>query len=425
MSETNSPVTVVTPRTGFDVAAIRKDFPILKRLVHGKRLVYLDNAATTQKPHLFLDMLCAYFNTMNANIHRGIHTLAEESTARYEESRRKVADFLGGADPRGVVFTRNATESINLVAQAWARPRMRAGDEILLTGMEHHSNLVPWILLARQAGVVLRHIPVRDDGHLDLDSLDRLLTAKTRLVSVMHASNVLGTINPVRRIADAAHRVGASVLVDGAQSVPHMPVSFADLGCDFLAFSAHKMLGPTGVGVLLARPETLEATEPFLGGGEMIREVHLDRATWNDVPWKFEAGTPNIAGVVAFASSLDYLSRLGMDAVRAHEVDLTRYALDRLRALGYLTIYGPADAESRGGVVAFNDSHIHSHDLSTILDRQGVAIRAGHHCAQPLMERLDVPSTARASFYVYNDKDDVDVLVEGLREARRYFKLPA
>jgi cysteine desulfurase/selenocysteine lyase len=420
----NGIVTVAPPKAGFDVAAIRKDFPILKRLVHGKRLVYLDNAATTHKPHMFLDALCVYFNTMNANIHRGLHTLAEESTAAYEGCRRTVAGLLGGVDERGVVFTRNATESINLVAQAWARPRLRAGDEILLTEMEHHSNLVPWIMLARQTGAVLRHVPVRDDGHLDLDALPRLLTEKTRLVSVIHASNVLGTINPVRRIADAAHAVGAAVLVDAAQSVPHMPVDVAALGCDFLAFSAHKMLGPTGVGVLVAKPETLEAMDPFLGGGEMIREVYLDRATWNDVPWKFEAGTPNIAGVVAFAASIDYLRRLGLDAVRAHEVQLTRYALERLGALGFLTLYGPADAEARGGVVAFNDSHIHSHDLSTILDRRGIAIRAGHHCAQPLMRRLNVPATARASFYIYNDRDDIDALVEGLKEARRYFKLP-
>jgi cysteine desulfurase/selenocysteine lyase len=329
-----------------------------------------------------------------------------------------------GADPREVIFVRGTTEGVNLVAQTFGRANVGPDDEILLTEMEHHSNLVPWILLARQTGAVLRHIPVRDDGYLDLDALPRLLTEKTRLVSVIHASNVLGTINPVRRIADAAHRVGASVLVDGAQSVPHMPVSFADLGCDFLAFSAHKMLGPTGVGVLVAKPETLEAMDPFLGGGEMIREVHLDRATWNDVPWKFEAGTPNIAGVVAFAASIDYLRRLGLDAVRAHEVELTRYALGRLGALGYLSLYGPADVAARGGVVAFNDSHIHSHDLSTILDRWGIAIRAGHHCAQPLMRRLNVPATARASFYIYNDRDDIDALVEGLKEARRYFKLP-
>ena len=419
----NSRVKVADRVTGppLDVAAVRKDFPILSRPVHGQRLVYLDNAATTQKPQAVIDAISSYYAKYNANVHRGIHTLAEEATAAYEATRGRVAAFLGGTNPRQIIFTRNTTESLNLVAAAWGEKNIGAGDEILLTQMEHHSNLVPWILLAKRKGAKLRHIPITADGRLDLSTLDDLLTRRTRLVSLTHLSNVLGTINPVAEIAQRAHSVGALVCVDAAQSVPHIPVRVEELGVDFLAFSAHKMLGPTGVGVLWGRPDILDAMDPYMGGGEMIREVKLDSATWNDVPWKFEAGTPNIADVVAFSTAMDYLMAIGMDNVRRHEVELTAYALDRLRALGHVTLYGPESAEARSGVVTFNDCDIHPHDLATILDHHGVAVRAGHHCAQPLMRVLGVVATARASFYLYNDRDDVDVLIDGLGEARRYF----
>ena len=406
-----------------DPQALRRDFPILARKVHGRRLVYLDNAATTQKPNAVIDALSHYYRTSNANIHRGIHTLAQEATEAYEGTRDRVAEFLGGVDKHGVIFTRNATEAINLVAYAWARRELKAGDEVLLTEMEHHSNLVPWILLAKERGVVLRHIPVRDDGTLDLEAAEQLLSPRTKLVSVMWVSNALGTINPIEEIVRRARAVGAKVLVDAAQAVPHLPVDIKSLAPDFVAFSAHKMMGPTGVGVLWGNPELLAGMEPFLGGGEMIRRVDLQDATWNDVPWRFEAGTPNIADVVAFGTALEYLKRLGMTAIRAHELSLTRYALEVLGRLRFLRVLGPTEAEERSGVVSFVDDTIHPHDLSTILDSFGVAIRAGHHCAQPLMRRLDLMATARASFYVYNDRDDIDSLVEGLLEARRRFGL--
>ncbi len=408
--------------TPLDPKALAARFPILARPVHGKRLVYLDNAATTQKPDTVLAALARYYATMNANVHRGVHTLAEEATAAFEETRRRVARFVGAPDPRGVIMTRNATEALNLVARSWGA-RLSVGDEVLLTEMEHHSNLVPWIMLARERGVSLKHVPIDENGRLDMRVFAQLLSPRTRIVSVTAMSNVLGTINPVAEIAEAARRVGAIVVVDGAQSVPHEPVDCAALGCDFLAFSAHKMYGPTGLGFLVGRPELLEMMQPFYGGGEMIREVRLDYASWNDIPHKFEAGTPNIADMVAFSAALDLLEELGMDAVRQHELELTRYALERLASLGGLQIHGPLDAEQRGGLVSFADPDIHPHDLATILDTHGVAVRAGHHCAQPLMRRLGVPATARASFAIYNHRDDVDALVEGLRDARRYFGL--
>lgn len=412
-----------TPREDriLDVARIREDFPILNRKIRGNRLVYLDSAATSQKPKCVLDALSTFYTTSNSNVHRGIYTMAEEATAAFEETRDRVAKFLGGVDRRGVIFTRGTTESINLVGCAWARRSLKPGDEILTTGMEHHSNLVPWILMARDTGATLRHIPVEDDGTLGLDNLDELLTEKTRLVSVVHVSNVLGTVNPVAEIARRAHAVGAMILVDGAQSAPHMPLNMKDLDCDFFAFSAHKMLGPTGVGVLYGRPEILEKLEPFHGGGEMIEEVHLDRATWRDIPWKFEAGTPNIADVIAFKAAIDYLESLGMDKVKAHETELTRYALERFSKLGFLKIFGKWGLEDRCGVISFFDPFIHPHDQATILDGKGICVRAGHHCAQPLMRRFSVAATSRASFSVYNDRDDIDALIEGLHETRRYF----
>jgi cysteine desulfurase/selenocysteine lyase len=405
----------------FDVEAIRRDFPILSRQVHGKPLVYLDNAATTQKPRAVIDALVHYYEQQNANIHRAIHTLGEEATAAYEETRAKVARFINAPRPENIVFTRSATESLNLVASAWGRANLREGDEIVLTQMEHHSNMVPWQRLAQEVGATVRYIGVTDEGTLDLDGLDDIITDRTKVVSVTQVSNAFGTINPLGKIIAAAHRRGALAVVDGAQSVPHMPVDVQALDCDFLAFSGHKMLGPTGVGVLYARDELLEAMEPYQSGGEMISRVRLEGATWNDVPWKFEAGTPNIAGVIAFSAALDYLSALGMDNVRAHERELTAYALGRIRQLKDIIVYGVQDASQRGGVVSFNYPDIHAHDVGTILDREGVAIRAGHHCAQPLMRRFDMAGTARASFYIYNTLAEVDALVAGIEKARAFF----
>jgi len=407
-----------------DVNRIRQDFPILARQVHGKTLVYLDNAATSQKPRQVIDALVSYYSRYNANIHRGIHALAEEATAAYEAVRAQTAKFIGAGSERAIVFTRNATEAINLVAQAWGRANLRPGDQVLLTEMEHHSNLVPWQLIAKATGASLAFIGVTDDGRLKLDDYDRQLSAKTKLVGVTHMSNVFGSVNPVARIAEQAHRLGALVLVDAAQSVPQMPVGVGQLGCDFLAFSSHKMLGPTGVGVLYARESLLESMDPFLGGGEMIADVKLTESTWNEIPWKFEAGTPNIAGVIAFGKALEYLDRLGLEQVRRHEQELTAYALKRLSQIPDLTIYGPRDTQERGGVVAFNLNGLHPHDVGTILDHEGVAIRAGHHCAKPLMRRLGVAATARASFYVYNTREEVDRLVEAIGTVREFFNRP-
>jgi cysteine desulfurase/selenocysteine lyase len=404
-----------------DVSRLRGDFPILKRRVNGKRLVYLDNAATSQKPNQVIDALSHFYRTSNANIHRGIHTLAQEATKAYEDTRKAVARFLGGADPHGVVFTRGTTESLNLLAYAWGRRHIGQGDEILLTEMEHHSNLVPWIMLAKEKGAVLKHLPVRDDGTLQMEALAGLIGQRTRLVSVVMVSNALGTINPVNDIAAAARRVGALVVLDCAQAAPHLTLNLKSLDADFVAFSAHKMLGPTGVGVLYGKPELLRAMEPFHGGGEMIREVKLDHATWNEIPHKFEAGTPNFADVAAFSAALEYLERIGMEAIRAHEVELTRYAMDELRKIPSLRLLGPEDPNQRSGVVSFIDRDLHPHDLSQVLDQNGVAIRAGHHCAQPLMRRFNTVATARASFYLYNDRDDVDGLVESIRIARKCF----
>ena len=411
-----------TPLRRLDPRALAARFPILSRSVHGERLVYLDNAATTQKPDTVLAALQAYYATSNANVHRGVHTLAEEATAAYEGCRVRVARFVNAPDPRGVVITRGTTESINLVARSWGA-KLAAGDEVVLTEMEHHSNLVPWIMLARERGVVLRHAAITRDGELDVAALTALLSPRTKVVSLTAMSNVLGTITPVAEVAALAHRVGAVVVVDGAQAVPHLPVDVQAMGCDFLAFSAHKMYGPTGLGFLVASPEILGAMEPLFGGGEMIREVRLDSATWNDVPHKFEAGTPNIADAAAFPAALDLLEAIGMEAVRAHEEELLGYALERLTSLGFLDLHGPLDPRRRGGLISFVDPEVHPHDLAQILDSRGIAVRAGHHCAQPLMRRLGVVATARASFGLYNDRDDVDALVEGLLAARRYFGL--
>ncbi|MBI2885762.1 MAG: cysteine desulfurase [Chloroflexi bacterium] len=405
----------------YDVQVVRKDFPILERQVHGRPLVYLDSAATSQKPQAVIDALADYYSRYNANVHRGIHTLAEEATAAYEDARRRVADFIGAASPRSVVFTRNTTEAINLVAYAWGRRTLRPGDEVVLTVMEHHSNLVPWQLMAQDTGAALRSVDITEDGCLDLEAFHKLLGPRTRLVALTHMSNVLGTVNPVVAMARAAHSYGALVLVDGAQSVPHLPVRVQELACDFLAFSGHKMLGPTGIGALYAREELLEAMEPFMGGGEMIREVQLERSTWNEVPWRFEAGTPNIADAIAWVAALDYLEALGMAPVRAHELEITAYALSRLQEVPGITIYGPRAAEDRGGVVAFNLKEVHPHDVGTALDQYGIAVRAGHHCAQPLHRRLGIGSTARASFYVYTTAQEIDALVAALHQTQEFF----
>ena len=405
----------------FDIKTVREDFPILKRQVHGKPLVYLDNAATTQKPRQVIDALVDYYENHNANVARSLHTLAFEAEAAYEAARVKVAEFIKSPYGRdSIVFTRNTTESINLVANAWGRRFLQEGDEILLSVSEHHSNLVPWQLIAREKGAHLRFIDIDDEGRLRREEFTQLIGPKTKLVALAHASNVLG-INPVQEVAELAHRHGALLLVDAAQSVPHMPVDVAELDCDFLAFSGHKMCGPTGVGVLYARPELLDAMDPFLGGGSMISRVMPEESTWAEVPHKFEAGTPNVADVVGLAAAIDYLEALGMENVRAHEQQITGYALEKLGDVPGVTSYGPKNVEDRIGIVSFNYGDIHPHDLSQVVDRYGVAIRGAHHCAQPLMRRLDCIATARASFYVYNTPEEVDVLVEAVQEAGKYF----
>lgn len=412
----------------FDTTHIRRDFPILDRQIHGRRLVYLDNGATTQKPRQVIDALTRFYTHHNANIHRGIHTLTEEASAQYEDVREKVAAFINAPEPAEVVFTRNTTESINLVATAWGRKFLRPGDEIVVTEMEHHSNIVPWQLVAQATGARVRAIPFLPDGTLDLDAARRMIgSGSVRLVAVTHVSNVLGTVNPVAELAALAHDGGALFLADGAQSVPHIPVDVQALGLDFLAFSAHKMLGPTGVGVLWGRRDLLEAMDPYQGGGSMIATVEIERSTWAEIPQKFEAGTPNIADVVAFGAALDYLDGLGMDTVREHEVALTTYALDQMLALDGVTVHGPLNVDERGGLIAFTFADLHPHDVSQVLDQYGIAVRAGHHCTQPLHRRLnlEVGATTRASFYVYNDRDDVDALVAALGETGRFFGVPS
>lgn len=404
----------------WDAEAVRADFPALNQDVHGKRLVYLDNAATSQKPAAVLDALDAYYRRDNANVHRGIHELSRRATEAYEEARTKVARFIH-ADPSQVVWTRGTTEAINLVAAAWGPDHLAPGDEILLTELEHHSNLVPWQLLASRTGATLRYLELDDQGRLILDDLPERLTERTKLVAVSHVSNALGTVNPVEEIIAAARRVGALVLVDGAQGAVHLPVDVAALDADFYCFSGHKMCGPTGIGVLWGRKEILEEMAPFQGGGEMIRFVHKDHSTWAEVPHKFEAGTPNIAGAVGMGAAVDYLSRHSMEAVAAHERDLVAYAMERMGALDGVRLFGPESPEERSAVVSFTMGDAHPHDISTILDSEGVAVRAGHHCAQLVMRRFEVAATARASFYLYNTRDDVDRLVQGLEVVQGIF----
>ena len=403
-----------------DFAALRNDFPIFRRTVHGKPLTYLDSAATSQKPEQVLRVLDHFYRESNANIHRGVYALSEEATAAHEHARARIATFIGAAAPEEVIFVRNTTEAINLVAYSWGRSQLRPGDRIVLTELEHHSNLVPWQLLASERDLTLDFVPIDACGRLDLAELYRLLEQGPRLVALTHVSNALGTINPIATIIQRAHQHGALVLVDGAQSVPHLGVDARALGCDFLAFSGHKMLGPTGIGVLWGRRELLEAMPPFLGGGDMIREVRLAGSTWNDLPHKFEAGTPAILEAVGLGAAVDYLSALGMPRVAAHEQALVQYAMPRLQAIPELTIYGPP-AERRGGVVSFALGEIHPHDLATLLDREGIAVRAGQHCAQPLHDHLGVAATARASFSVYTSSDEIDALADSLMRAREVF----
>ena len=404
-----------------DTARIREDFPILKRQVNEKPLVYFDNAATSQKPNSVIDAINRYYRYYNANIHRGIHKLAEEATVAHEEARENVARFINAKQTGEIIFTRNATEALNLVAYSWGKANVGKGDKIVVTIMEHHSNIVPWQLLAQEKGATVEFVKIDENGELRQDEIHELIDDSTKIVCVTHASNVLGTINPVKDIGRLAHRFGALLLVDAAQSVPHMPVNVQDIDCDFAAFSGHKMLGPTGIGVLYGKAEQLEGMPPFLSGGEMIREVHTTGASWKDLPYKFEAGTPNISGAIGLGAAVDYLRGIGMENVLDHEREITRYALDRMKQVQGLNIYGPMDVDHRVGAVSFNLGDIHAHDLASILDEDGIAIRSGHQCAQPLMEFLHVPATSRASFYIYNTKDEVDVFIEALEKARKIF----
>lgn len=395
----------------------RADFPILRRIVHGHPLVFLDSAASSQKPVAVIESIQRYYETNHANVHRSIHTLGEEATERYEAARDAVRAFIGAASRDEIIFTRGTTEGINLVAQAVGRT-LGPGDEIIVTEMEHHSNLIPWQMACRDHGAVLRAIPVIGEGHLDLDAFGRLLSERTKVVALAHVSNVLGTINPVAQVAEQAHRVGALVLVDAAQSVPHLPVDVAAIGADFFAFSGHKMLGPTGIGVLYGRRAVLERLEPAWGGGEMIKEVWIDHAQWNDLPWRFEPGTPPIAEAIGLHAAVEYLGKLGMSPVAAHEQALTAAALEALAPIPGVTLYGPRNPEMKGAVVAFNVEGLHPHDGAALLDQHGIAVRAGHHCAQPLMKRLGIVGTLRASFSVYNTAEDVQRLAEAVAALR-------
>jgi len=404
---------------------IRKDFPILKRKVRdNKSLVYLDNASTTQKPNQVIDAITDYYRNHNANIHRAVYALAEESTEAYEAARDKIATFVNVKNRQELIFVRGTTEAINLVAYAWGRPHINEGDIIVTTEYEHHSNIVPWQLLTQEKRAKLEYIGMDDDGQLILDDLDKYLaTGKVKLVTFSLMSNVLGTITDAEKIIEKCKAAGVPTLIDGAQAVPHMKVDLDTLGCDFFAFSGHKMLAPTGIGVLWVRKSVLQTMSPFHGGGDMIREVHKYETTWNDLPYKFEAGTPNIADVIGFGAAIDYLTKIGMDNVRQHEIELTKYAIEEFSKVPGLKIYGTKDITKRGGVISFNFADVHPHDVAQIIDEQGIALRSGHHCAQVLMERLDVAATSRASFYIYNTKKDVDALIDSLNTVAKVFKL--
>jgi cysteine desulfurase/selenocysteine lyase len=410
-------------KRSFDVAARRADFPILQRVLpNGKPLVYLDNAATTQKPLAVIAAMDDYYRRYNANVHRGVHTLSEEATAAFEAARETVRRFINAPGHRNVIFTRGATEGANLVASSWGRANLKAGDEVLITQMEHHANIVPWHILQEQIGFTLRYIPVTDEGLLDLSQLDTLLTERTKMLAFVHASNVVGTINPVETLVKAAHAVGAKVMLDAAQSVPHMPVDVQALDVDFLFFSGHKLCGPTGSGVLYGKRELLDAMPPYMGGGDMIREVRMSGSKWNDLPYKFEAGTPSIAEGIGLGAAIAYLEEIGIEQIHAHEQMLVRYAWERLSPIEGLRILGPRP-DRRGGLLAFTLEGVHPHDISAVLDREGLAVRAGHHCAQPLHDRFDIAASARASFYLYNTVEEVDQLAAALEKAGELFLL--
>jgi cysteine desulfurase/selenocysteine lyase len=420
-TETTTHTAAPRAAPSLDPHVVRRDFPILDQEINGKRLVYLDSASSSQKPRAVLEAMDTYYREYNANVHRGIYTIGVKATAEYEKARARVARFINAPDAHEVIFTRNATEAINLVAYSWGRPNISRGDQIILTEMEHHANLVPWQLLVQEKDGDLEFIPITDDGLLRLDVFEVLLRLKPKLVAFTHVSNTLGTINPVREMTEMAHAAGALVLIDGAQAVPHVPVDVQALGCDFYAFSGHKMLAPMGSGALWARRELLEAMPPFLSGGEMIREVHLRRSEFNEIPWKFEAGTPAVGDAIGLGVAAEYLTALGMDAVREHERDLVTYALEVLaRGVPGIELYGPS-ADLRGGVIPFNLPGIHPHDVAQVLDRFGIAVRAGHHCTMPLHERLDLAATLRASFNVYSTREEIDALVAGLIEVQRIF----
>lgn len=405
----------------YDVLKIREEFPILKRRINGKGLVYLDNAASAQKPKTVLEAMKKFYEASYANIHRGVYTIAEEATEEYENSRETVKTFLNAKSSQEIVFTHGTTESINLVAHGYGRKYIGAGDEILLTEMEHHSNLVPWQMLAEEKGAKLKFITVNKQGKLELDELDRLLTKRTKLVSLTYASNTLGTLNPVEKIIEKAHALGVPVLLDAAQAVPHLKIDVQKLDCDFLAFSSHKMLGPTGIGVLYGRKEILEKMDPFLGGGEMIKKVEWDHSTWNDLPWKFEAGTQSIAEAVGLNAAIGFLNKIGLENIHQHEKTLVRYCMERLQEVNGIEMYGPPPQE-RMGLIAFNIRGIHPHDVAAILDRNGICVRAGHHCTQPLHRKLGLDASVRASFYLYNTKEEIDLLISALKEAEGFFK---
>jgi cysteine desulfurase / selenocysteine lyase len=419
MKTTETVARVRAEPKGFDVARTRAQFPILQQQVHGRPLVYLDNAATTQKPLAVLDALEHYYRTDNANIHRGVHTLSERATADYEAARAKVRVFLNAASEREIIFTRGATEGINLVASSWGRANLRTGDEILITGMEHHSNIVPWQMLCEQTGAVLKVAPITDSGELDWDGFERLLSERTRLVAFVHCSNALGTINPARKIIERAHAVGALALVDGAQAVPHLAVDVRALDCDFYVLSAHKLYGPTGIGVLYGKQSLLAGMPPYQGGGDMIKSVSFEKTVYNELPYKFEAGTPHIAGAIGLGAALDYVTALGVDTIGAHEHDLLVYGTAAVRDIPGLKLIGTA--RDKAGILSFTLDGVHPHDIGTILDNEGIAIRAGHHCAMPVMQRLCIPATARASFGLYNTRADVDALVRGIHKVKEVF----
>ncbi len=405
-----------------DIEKIRKDFPVLSRMVRNKPLVYLDNAATTQKPLSVIEAISNLYKNYNANVHRGVYLLAEEATQAYEDARESVRRFINASSTKEIVFTRNATEAINLIAYTWGEANIKPGDEIIVSIMEHHSNYVPWFRLAKKKGADIKIIPAKANGELDIDTFKSLLSSRTKLVGLAHMSNVFGTINPVKEITSLAHSYGAIVVVDGAQSAPHMKINVKEMDCDFFALSGHKMLGPTGIGALYAKESYLASMEPFLSGGEMILRVTLDSVNYNELPWKFEAGTPNYEGAIGLKSAIEYLENIGMDNIETYERELTSYALEKMQTVPGIFIYGPLDPAKKGGIIAFNMKDIHSHDIGTILDSEGIAIRAGHHCAQPLMIDCGVSAMARASFYFYNTKQEIDILVSALKKAKEIFK---